>query len=488
MKTNMLIAIVAVVVVVGAVGAYVLMSGGSSSSSFSLGSDYTTDLNEEKLAIQGNANGDCTIDANDVTAINTLIADGEITYSANKDTYLANRIADANYDGKINSDDATYVQSMIDGTCTKLYYEGLTDQILSFNVTEKAYLVPIHRCYARTAIMLDNASDNISIVAGTNQLWEDEFKDACVNLANCVNVGTSGASTVNTETVMNLTNTYTDGRVVVLCGQNDYYCKDYESQFSGSVDIIRFITWEGSSMTGILTLGYLLDGVSDGKAWEQAQAFYTFYHKWADPIATAASSISEDNQEDTICTYVTNPLNSVEFTYYQGQNNNIRGSNQSDYLLFETAGADMANDWFVSKGSTAFAGNIAWDLESLAAGIQGSGEDLENLVVLCNMLLSSDTVTAAQMYETTANQVAQAFTGYIDSSVDIWVVTWNANGIPDIAELAIAGIITGVLTESIETIWGEYIALYGGTSVDLSTSNLAYGNLCLWYPTAVHTS
>ena len=113
METKIIaIAIIAVVAVAGVGGAVFFMNnnGGSGSD----GKDF--DNASGALLIYGNANEDSTIDSKDVDAIQALIDKGEYE-----------KIADANMDGKVNSDDITFVNDIIAGRATKLHYKDLAD-------------------------------------------------------------------------------------------------------------------------------------------------------------------------------------------------------------------------------------------------------------------------------------------------------------------------------------------------------------------------
>ena len=139
-KKILIVALVAIIAI-AAVAAYVLMNNNGNNNSPSDKDEFATgnynfkymDLYDDpfdyekqtRLAVLGNANNDTNIDSKDVTAIRNLIKNGDIDAKSNASTYAANYYADANNDGKINEADAKYVQGMIDGKVTKVFYEKI---------------------------------------------------------------------------------------------------------------------------------------------------------------------------------------------------------------------------------------------------------------------------------------------------------------------------------------------------------------------------
>lgn len=489
MNQKSIIAIAVVVIIIGAAAGYAVMSGMFNKSSSFTYEEFNPDLNEEKLAVLGNANRDTNINADDVTAINNLIASGDISYSADKAKYGLNYMADANYDGVIDKKDAEYVQSMIDGTCKKLYYEALDDQIKSYSVSEKAYLVPIHRCYVRSAVMLSNASDKVTIVGGTDQVKEAEFKDVIPNVNDLQIVGTSGATTVNDELVTTLASKYEDGNVVVLCGQNNYYCKDYEAKFGNAVEIVRFITWEGNSTTGLLTLAYLLDGVSNGNAWQKAKQYEVFYHTYADPIKTYVDGLDQASKPTVVAAYLNK--NDVNSPYLTTTENTLRGSKSADYALTIQAGGNNVSDWFQTGNASTFGGNLTWTGDVLAAGVQPAERTLQYFIVGVGMYIAKEgDPSIADQYNDVLTKTESFVDDYLEAGTKIYLRNYNLNGIPCIIDLiAHAKILipgcTAVAAMDLETIWNEYLALYGVSNP--ASTNLAYSNIGIISAEAVVT-
>ena len=97
-KTAIIAVVVVAVLVVAGVGAFLLMNGG--------GSNHDYDNVESKLMVRGNANGDYTIDKQDLTIIEDII-DGKLIGG----NYP---LADANNDGVVNDKDKDLVKDIID--------------------------------------------------------------------------------------------------------------------------------------------------------------------------------------------------------------------------------------------------------------------------------------------------------------------------------------------------------------------------------------
>lgn len=106
-KKVITIAVVLIVIVAAAAAAIVMTGDDDKSKS----SDAELSLLSEDfspcLMVYGNVNEDLTIDENDAKALETALANG----TASSLTY-----ADANFDGKVDADDVTYIRSIINAT------------------------------------------------------------------------------------------------------------------------------------------------------------------------------------------------------------------------------------------------------------------------------------------------------------------------------------------------------------------------------------
>ena len=107
-STKIIAIALAVIVVAGGVTAVVIYNNNNSKDGYG-----DTDLQlasadiKPVLEVYGNVNEDITIDAKDIEVLNKAITDGKTA------DY---KYADANHDGKVDADDVTYIQSIIDAT------------------------------------------------------------------------------------------------------------------------------------------------------------------------------------------------------------------------------------------------------------------------------------------------------------------------------------------------------------------------------------
>ena len=138
-------------------------------------------IEEAKLWVLGNANGDMYIDASDKDIINAAI-----TKSA---TVAQAPLCDANNDGTINADDVTFVDGLINGSATKAYYMDVDKKICEFKKYEKINMITLHRCVVRSATILANFDSNVKIVGMDSGPFPEVEFNVSVNYPGCVNVG-----------------------------------------------------------------------------------------------------------------------------------------------------------------------------------------------------------------------------------------------------------------------------------------------------------
>ena len=504
-KKILIVALVAIIAI-AAVAAFVLMNNNGNNNSPSDKDEFATgsynfaykDLyadpfdyeKQTRLAVLGNANNDTNIDSKDIAAIRNLIKNGDIDAKSNASTYAANYYADANNDGKINEADAKYVQGMIDGKVTKVFYEKILDGIGSYTPAKKTYLIPVHRCYGRTSVMLANASENITIVGGCTQMAEDEFFDVIdVNDSNkFMSVGTSGGSTIKTEAISTLAAKYSDGNVVVMTGGNASYCSDYESKGTHA-QYIRFITWEGDALTGLLTAAYLIDGVgnSDAKAgtgWGKAKEYETWYMKYIDMIKAEGAKVSDSDKKTIVLPYL---ASSEGYKGADQSTPSLRGNNTSEQVYVENAGGK--NVYYEFGESNAW-GRVSYTKEQFA-NLTTSGKCPDVVLFMPGFFVKTSARggTAADV-QACENGIAASFARYISSDSDLYIKTWCLNGIPMIMDqicIAKALLPDNAVIKNIdmEKVWNEYLTLYG---VPTTGSTLSYDNVFIMDGTPFHAN
>ena len=495
-KTTKIVIIGVVVIAVVAIAAFFLMNNGNgggdnpddpeAGSYFfdypSLYPDSFDYYKQTRLAVLGNANNDTTIDSRDVSAIKAAIKDGDISYKENNNKYAELYMYDANANGVINAEDADYVQDMIDGKAKTVYYEKLLDGIGAYSPTKKTYLIPDHRCYTRTAVLLANASSNITLVGGCNHTCtEAEFKDV-IDQSSLTNIG--APANENSEVISTLAAKYSDGNVVVMTGSTVNYCKGFEN-LDTHASYARFITWEGDALTGLLTVAYIIDGMGnpdakEGTGWGQAKKFESWYVGYLDEIKAESAKLT--TKTNAVIGYVLDGLGGVTFPQGCSTSNTLRGTATAENIYIENAGGKNLVTAFPGKSGETSYGRVTYTLEDIAAVYQKN--DLPFFIIANGWMVGK---TQADEDEFGACLV-EAFQGYIPSSVNICVKSWLLNGIP----MAVDQIIVAKMlmpdnpvigAYDIEKVWNEYLDLYGASR----TSNLSYDNVALYGEAYYHT-
>ena len=439
--------IVAVVVVAAGIGAAVVLLKDKPQDKYDL----------EKKAnfnVFGNANGDTNIDTADVDFIKDLIS---------KDfEYDENKLADANNDGKIDSSDADYVQSMIDGTAKKVYYLNVDNKTCVFNVKSTHNLITLHRTSLRSALVLANDVPSVNIVAADKTAKEAEFQ-ADVKLVG-VDITDDSATTFNTEVIAN--HESTEGSIVVIAGRQATYVPNLEETFKNSddVQIVRMNTWEGDALGGLLTVGYLLDGVGNTgaahTAWGQAKAYEKWYTDTLNIITDAADGLAKADRKTVLITYISNDVGGKPFTeVYSSTANALRGAGSGDYENTIICGGRNLADKFVDTADAN--GRVPWDLETLAQ----HGKDVDVFIVLCKGMFYSE-----NEFSKGETQLKNAFDGWLSPETDMYMVSWEMNGAPELIQLAYFAKILMPDNENVKNldlskIWDGYMSLIGYSDV-----------------------
>ena len=496
--TKTVVIVVAVVVVIAAAAAIIMMRGNNSGGggedidlgdyNFDYMSQYDTNFDyfkQTRLAVLGNANNDTTIDSDDVGFIKNLIKNGEIDARANSDAYAKNYMADATNDGKINENDVKYVQEIIDGKSTKLFYESLTDGIASYTPAKKTYIITSQRCYARAAVMIANSSTNVEIVGGSNDVCtEVEFQDV-VDQDKIENIGTYAYE--DAEKVSAIVAKYkgNGATVAVLTGSTGSYCKDFENKGT-QAQFIRFISWEGDALSGLLTAAFLIDGAGnedakDGTAWGKAKEFEAWYDGYMDVVKKQSAKMT--SKTTAVLGYVADGLGGVTFPKGCQTSNTMRGTGTSENVMIENGGGKNMVNLFPSYSQETAYGRVPYTLEDIAAVFQKA--DVSTIIIMNGVMCGID-----QDFEDEFGAcLAKAFKGFVPSTTNIYVKSWLLNGVPmAIDQIVIAKMLMPddpvVGAFDIEKIWNEYLELYGAPE----NSTLSYDNCAFYGEKAYHTS
>lgn len=281
------IAVVAIIVVAG-VGAYIVLAGGDSD---------TFDENYQapestRLWIYGNADMNDTLNGNDLEYLKRIV-------SGEKDETM---FADANYDGKVDEADVTYLETMLSGdTNIKKYYVQDDGKSVSFvkGVTEKLGIKYNSNVYAASVLgaldMLMLSDD--STLKGLNS---GSYGTYLQTKAQNGEIGTYGSGS-NDE--YDLESMYKTGVDSILASSASYYFTGIEDKMTDSIyiNIIRIGVWKmDNPEIGILTIAYLLN---DKDIIANAHKYVDWVDKIDAVIEEKTSKIDQKRSCLIICPY-----------------------------------------------------------------------------------------------------------------------------------------------------------------------------------------
>lgn len=288
------IGVVAILVIAG-VSAYVLLKKDS---------EFQPDAYPDTyLTILGNAEYDNVIDVKDKDKINALVNSGKsIEY---KDYYMY----DANYDGKIDAEDAEFVQKIIDALASAdpkngdswknvgtVHYVNVDKKIASYDMTKSNKVITL------IAPPLDSvlAMGGKDLVVGFDSRIEKSGKyyPEYANTLDYTNPYLVGScNDPRTEVISQAANDL--GSVTVVCGNQQTYGPNMEGTFKGTnVQVVRIASWEyGETMYGFMTLGFLLK-MNDG-----AKAYFDQYKTLEDEIKSFIDSVPAEKKVGAAVVY-----------------------------------------------------------------------------------------------------------------------------------------------------------------------------------------
>ncbi len=399
---------------------------------------------DARLWILGNADGDMDIDANDKTVINTAVSQGATKAQA--------PMCDANNDGNITSADADFVQTMIDGSATTVYYYDVDGKVCSFSVKSEIRMIAIHRCVVRSATILANCTNNkVNVVGMDATPYKEAEFNVSVNYPGCLDVG--DYKQWSSETVATHIDTLGgDASNIVYCvGTVDYYLPNLETWAATyGAQVIRIPTWEHHPAEGILTTAYLFSGVGatntrdDDTCWHHALKYGDWAFKYIDKITAESSKIADDDKLKVLGVYA----NTVNYEH----KNQTRGPGSGDHENFITCGGDSIATRFGDKSA------VDWTMENLATYCK----DLDVLILMGANCFSK---TEFDLNDDTADLTKQV-DGYVKKGCKVYTMTWALNGAPYIIQLAYYTQIlmpgnTALSDISAATAWSEYMDLIG---------------------------
>lgn len=416
----------------------VLLSNDTEAADVTTPAKYT----DAKMWVLGNADGDMDIDADDIAVI-----------EANKGKDVATApMCDANNDKLINDDDKTFVQSMIDGSATIVYYYNVDGEIREFKVYKNINMVALHRCVVRSASILANSPDNVKLVG----MDDGPYKEAEFGVAKGVygeiqNVGV--LKNISSENLADLQAKYmtdADTCLVICLGTYDYYLQDLEKwAASKSYQVVRFGTWEGSTIEGLLTTGYLFSGVGNpangGTCWDQALAYGTWAHKYLDPIVAESAKLADKDKLKTLCIYTNG-------AHWKKDGHSTRGPTSGDMENTILAGADNIALRFGTASAQAFT-------------MEQAATYCSDLDVMITMTFNCYTAPDAKVSEE-IKEAYDVFNGYVNKGCKFYGMTWALNGAPYIVQMVYYAQIFMPDAKSLsgftmEGVYNEYLKLVG---------------------------
>ena len=400
---------------------------------------------DARLWILGNADGDMDIDANDKTVINTAVSQGATKAQA--------PMCDANNDGNITSADADFVESLIDGSATSVYYYNVDGKVARFDVKSDIKIIAIHRCVVRSATILANCTNNLVNIVGMDSTPYKEVEfNVSVNYPGCIDVG--DYKQWSSETIATHVSTIGgDASKIVYCvGTEDYYLKDQLEPWAATygAQVVRIPTWEHHPTEGILTTAYLFSGVgatntrADDTCWHHALKYGDWAFGYIDKITTESSKIAEGDRLKVLGVYST--------TVNYEHKNQTRGPGSGDHENFITCGGNSIATRFGDKAA------VDWTMENLATYCS----DLDVLILMGANCFSK---TEFDLNDDTKDLTEQV-DGYVKKGCKVYTMTWALNGAPFVVQLAYYAKIlmpdcSALSDLNPDTAWTEYKDLIG---------------------------
>lgn len=267
MDKKIMIGVAVVAVIIVAAAAVVMLKKG--------GDEFSIDeYPDTYLTVLGNAEPDLVIDSKDIKAIERFINNGTADKSGYK--YKDYYMYDANFDKKIDQNDADIVAAMVrcqttgDWTdCQYVYYVNVDKEVAKYDMTISEMVVTLIAPPLDTVLAIGGAD----LVVGTDNRittgkYHEEYETA-LDFDRLVDVG--DCKEPDLEKISTLSDKY-DG-VNVVCGTQKTYGPTMEKVFKNTdVQVIRIGSWEyGTTLYGFHTLAFLLKQV------EESQDFYAGY-------------------------------------------------------------------------------------------------------------------------------------------------------------------------------------------------------------------
>ena len=400
---------------------------------------------DAKLWVLGNADGDEDIDASDVTVINNAVTAGATVSDA--------PMCDADHSGTIDATDATFVQSLIDGTATFCYYYNVDGAICKFTFHDKINAIALHRCVVRSATVLDNFDDNVKIVGMDSAPFGEAEFNVSQNYPGTVSVGILGD--ISYENCASFVTSYQsddpDIGLVIMVGTIDYYLTSLETWADDlGFQVVRIPTWEHHPTEGLITTAYLFSGLgentdrNDTNCWHHALKYADWAFGYLDMIESKSALIPAEEKLKVLGVYTT----TVNYEHA----NHTRGPGSGDYENYAAAGGDNIATRF-GPGS-----KQSWTMESLAAQCS----DLDVLILMsANCFDNKEFNVTDDMKELT-----EKVTDYVKAGCKVYAISWALNGAPFVVQMVYYAKIfmpgdSELAALSMDDAWSGYLDMIG---------------------------
>ena len=392
------IIIAAVVVIIIAAAAFVLTQNGKSGSSSDVSVDDYSD--SPVLWIRGNVDGDEKITKDDSALIKKIVDAG-----GNAKNYAW---ADANNDGTVDKKDVDYVNSMINGKATKLFFKDIDDNVRSFTVRDNVNIVSVNQCNLQEVNMIINKDSKNKVVGGDQQIqkYNNVFNlnfGTDPSKGEVLVTGTSNGEVQN-DIVSTLLKYY--GHIEITLGSVNSYGKELETFFgnNSAVSIVRLPSWEDGTESGVMTYGYLFGGVQNNSCWQQAVKWYDWYTGYMDVIESEVAKIAQKDRPNVLTMYVKD--------CYPGATNKVLSKTSGDFERSVLSGGNNVGEYFGT-------GYVNVTPEDMAACQKTKGIDI--IVVEPSGVYGTD----GKAYVQNAVQLCiNEFDGYISPDTDIYSLSF----------------------------------------------------------------
>lgn len=268
-KTKILTVAVVAIVIVAAAGALILAAGKGGSD------DGKTSIGEERVLVYGNADNDDYLDRDDVAKIQEIIASG----TWDRDEYP---FADANNDGKVDEADVEYLEGILAGEKTRMYYVDSFGDTVYFNYPLGDKEIAVTSEYGFMMCQVLGIYDKITAGSQRAVSYTETRYPGCTTLKNL--------GTYSSSDYASFVESFLDSGCQLLLGQLSEDVYEMLHASGQEVDHILYGTSAQQSadidvVTAIMTTGVLLD------CGDKAREYAAYYDEMNEYIQSKVSGL-----------------------------------------------------------------------------------------------------------------------------------------------------------------------------------------------------